>query len=793
MGAQTLLEGADTLVFAVTGKHLNDLQRRILTAVARRRTYRDIAHRLGYTEGHIKDVAAHLWQTLSAGVNERVTKHNCWAVLERHLKSPPPASISVANPDPSPAAPPIPPPPVLLGREGAIAHLQTCVHQGHRCIVIQGEGGIGKTTLAQEFLTQQPFALRLELSMAKETANITPVEQVVEEWLRQDFQIEPGRDFGVTLGRLRRQLRDRSVGILIDNLEPALDGQGRFWPAHSRYGDLLRVLCDPLSQAVTLLTSRDRLCEPGLTVTHYRLPGLAPSVWGTFFQRQGVTCPPTRVASLHQAYGGNAKAMTILASAILTDFGGDGDAYWQENSGDPLVALDLKNLVASQVQRLQRLDPMAYQVFCRLGVFRYQDVPRISRAAIQALMADLDSDRHRQVIASLRNRSLLEGHRGSYGLHPVVQAEALAHLRQTPEVFTRAHRQAAQYWTTQITTLTHRSDATQALEAYYHYWAIADYAGAASVLLHSRPNQWGQHLPLGSSLYRLGLLQPVLTAIPPLLPQLPDDARASELRNILADVYWISGHIRGAIALQREAQAIAQRQLQCQGDAATPHQRYYLKMLLVDARLSLGLYHLDLGEIDTAAAHFEAVIAMAQHSAHQGWADKATLALALLNSGGSPQQQAQARCHAERVEQAIAAHQAPTGRFAFFIQMLGQIYSNLGDAERATQYYQRAIAFAQSGQYLQVEAKAQVGLGELARQRQDWATAHQHHTTALQHLQALGARSDLAEAYFQRGLTHQGQGLIEAAQADFAQAITHFEAIAAPAQIAKVQQAVAAG
>jgi len=37
----------------------------------------------------------------------------------------------------------------------------------------------------------------------KETENITALESAIEEWLKQDFQEEPGPDFGVTLGRLK--------------------------------------------------------------------------------------------------------------------------------------------------------------------------------------------------------------------------------------------------------------------------------------------------------------------------------------------------------------------------------------------------------------------------------------------------------------------------------------------------------------------------------------------------------------------------------------------------------------
>lgn len=798
MGAKIVLDGADALVFTVTGKHLNDLQRTILREAWQRRTYRDIAQGLRYTEGHIKDVAAHLWQVLSQALDERVTKGNCWSVLERRLGSPVvsgsfpvppvPGTNGLTQPEgpgvPIPLAETISP---LLGRQGAIAQLQTLVAQGHRGIVIQGEGGIGKTTLAQQFLATHPCDRVLELLMAKETANITPAEQVVEEWLRQDFQVEPGRDFGVTLGRLKRQLGDRPVGILIDNLEPALDSQGRFWPQYSRYGDLLRVLCDPRGQAVTLLTSRDRLCEPGISVTHYRLPGLDLAAWQTFFAHQAIALAPATLAAMHQAYGGNAKAMHILSSAIANDFGGAGDAYWQENGDDPLVAWDLKNLVASQLQRLQHLDPIAYQVLCRLGVYRYQDVPRIPREAVAALMVDLAPDRPRQVITSLRNRSLLEGQQGRYWLHPVVQAAALAHLRQQPGAEGLAHQQAAQFWTQSVPTLTCRSDALQGLEAYYHHWEIADYGGAAAVLLHSRPNQWGQHLTLGSSLYRLGLLQPVLTTIPPLLPHLPVDERASELRNILADGAWISGQIRTAITLQQEARAIALDGLTQLPTTADPHTVYRLKMLAVDALLSLGLYHLDLWELDQAADFFQRVRATAEGSPHQSWADKAALGLALVYSYGDQREQAAAL--AARAYDLLAAGTPPehAGRFAFFIQLLGQTYANLGQGQRAETLYGRAIAFAQESHYLQVEAKAQVGLGELARHRHQGAAALAYFDQAIARLTELAAPGDLGEAYFQRGLTHQIQGHREAAAKDFAAAINHFTAIEAPKQVAKVQ------
>lgn len=101
------------------------------------------------------------------------------------------------------------------------------VNSGDKVILIQGKGGVGKTKLASEYLKR--FDLVLPVWMAKDAENITSATSVVEEWLRRYFNEEPGREFGITLERLRQQLLHSAnkIGILIDNLEPALDGNGK--------------------------------------------------------------------------------------------------------------------------------------------------------------------------------------------------------------------------------------------------------------------------------------------------------------------------------------------------------------------------------------------------------------------------------------------------------------------------------------------------------------------------------------------------------------------------------------
>ncbi|MEO0535767.1 MAG: tetratricopeptide repeat protein [Cyanobacteria bacterium P01_A01_bin.123] len=793
MGVEIVLNLADKLLFAATGKPLNDLQRTIVDQVWQGRKYFEIADAYGCTEGHVKDVAAELWHQLSQSLGEKVGKHSFRTAVERYLYAtlPPPLAPKLHQDKPgttvAPPAPATANDPNFVGRDAAIAAINTLVNQGHKLIVIQGEGGIGKTTLAQHYFQTQQFEVVLELLMAQEPQDIVAVDRVVEEWLRQDFDTEPGREFGVSLARLKRQLHQRPIGILIDNLEPALDAAGKFIAPHSRYVELMRVLADRRIQSVTLMTSRDRLCEPSIPTEHFRLPGLTSAAWQDFYRLRGVAIHRPTLNAMHQAYGGNAKAMGLLCGAIQTDFEGDMVAYWQEFYDHPLGVTDLNNLVISQVNRLATLDPDAHRLFYRLGCYRYQAIATLSKAALFALLWDVPSDKQRGLLTSLRNRSFVDFHKGEYWLHPVIRAAAIARLRPSPD-WIITNRKAAEFWSTRVSRITQRQDALQALEAYYHYCAIADYEAAAAVLLQSRDNRWQQFLPLASSLYRMGLVQPVLEAIAAILDHLNNPQQTSELQNILGDLHWITGQIHTAIADQQHVIQTAQACLQSLADHPdNQRQHYYFRMLEVDSLLSLGLYHLDLWELDTAAQLFNDVIDLAQGTRHYRWAEKATVGLALVKAYLRETQMALTLAAEAKHTFLSAAPPAQSGRFAYFIQRLGQTYALLGETSTSVELYQTAIAFAETSHYIQVKANALKGLAEIERTQGQYQTALALHQQAIELLEDIGAKCDLADAYFQLALTYQQIGQTDAAGKAGDRAIALFTQIQAPAQLKRIQ------
>jgi AAA domain len=421
--------------------------------------------------------------------------------------------------------------PNFVGRDGAIADLNTLVNRGAKVIVIQARGGVGKTTLARKYL-QQELETVLEFPIAKETKDIASVESLIEEKLRQLGE-EPGREFLVSIDRLKRKLQSERIGILIDNLEPALDSAGKFIEPHRSYVELLRVLADLSVKSVTLITSRERLNEYSVSVQTYLLKELSLDAWKQFFQNQFARAfeevDNLSLAKLQNAYGGNAKAMSILCGAILTDYSGNIAAYWEENQNDLLIERALEDLVVGQFDRIQQLDPDAYNLLCRMGCYRYQDVPTVPIEGLFCLLWDVAENRRRRVVRALQERSLVDCVEGEYWLHPVIRGEAIGRIKDN-EDWELANRKAADFWTENVGTIENVDDAVRAFEAYFQCMEICDYQKAGDTIAFGRySNQSRRIQSLGGSLIRLGVWQPIISEVSQLVDKLPDDYGLSNI------------------------------------------------------------------------------------------------------------------------------------------------------------------------------------------------------------------------------------------------------------------------
>ena len=209
-------------------------------------------------------------------------------------------------------------------------------------------------------------------------------------------------------------------------------------------------------------------------------------------------------------------------------------------------------------------------------------------------------------------------------------------------------------------------------------------------------------------------------------------------------------------------------------------------MLEVDSLLSIGLYKIDLWELEAAANLFERVIYLAQNTDHHPWAEKASICLALVSSSLGLYEKA--KVLADEAYQNITAEVniKNNGRISYFLQILGQTYVNLKDFTKANEMFSQALSFAEKSHYTQVKAKTINGLAQIYRQRREFELALINHFEAIELLENIDAKCDLAEVYFQLGLTYQEIEELVESKIYFDKAIQLFTEIEAPQQVKRV-------
>ncbi|NEQ74436.1 MAG: hypothetical protein F6K23_16200 [Okeania sp. SIO2C9] len=325
----------------------------------------------------------------------------------------------------------VPKKPDFVGREEAIAHLNTLItNRNAKIIGIYGKGGIGKTTLAREYLQIQRLKI-LELNVGMDTEYIVSVKSWVKRQINEQFKQQAKKKFIDMLEQLKYLLQNEKgkVGILIDNLETALDEKGKFQQRHRDYIELItRVLNHPTVNAITLITCREEINEAKLSfIESYPLPELSELAWQEFFSIFEININTLVLSEIHKAYGGNALAMKVITHPIETYYGGSLEDYWLDNK-QFLLKGQIKDLIASQFDRLFEHNRHAYNLLYRLGIYSYREIPRVQKIGLYCLLWDVKKSETMQVIESLQRRYLIEFEAGKYWLHPVIRAESLTRL-----------------------------------------------------------------------------------------------------------------------------------------------------------------------------------------------------------------------------------------------------------------------------------------------------------------------------------------------------------------------------
>jgi len=570
----------------------------------------------------------------------------------------------------------------------------------------------------------------------------------------------------------------------------------------------LRVLADPSVKSVTLITSREPLGEGIGGITHYSLPSLNVAAWEDFFSRRDIVIDAPTLQEIHNAYGGNALAMNILCDPITRE--GGMVAYWQEYkvADGLLVELSVENLVREQFNRLEEIYPEAYRLLCRLGCYRYQTVPTVPREGLLCLLWDVPESRRKRVIESLRSRSLVECQHGEYWLHPVIREEAINRLRAT-EDWETANRQAADFWTKSVEIIEDVSDAFRACEAYNHLYSIKDYKASGDIICNQRKNRWVPTESLGAAFYRLGLLDSLVRIISILLNKLMDSFLLAKLYNIIGDAQWLKGNIHTAISCHKKcyenaSQAIHENQLK-QSDIMRSH------FLAINSYFNTALCQADLLEMNEAKKSLEHAINLANDLDNQyknislyDLNEDVRYYLKRLSIFSKPHGHVFYAYIYESVNERDQASSILTSydpllpcytswQKGYDLLFCGQTYLKRQEFDSAMYFFNLALSYASESNYTQVKARALIGLADIYRQLNNIIKALSNSLESVTLLKSIKAKPDLAEAYFQLGLTYQAMGKYDQAETYKAKALELFEQMEAPKQIERVNQAFEQG
>ncbi|MFQ4139011.1 AAA-like domain-containing protein [Nodosilinea sp. PGN35] len=143
------------------GRTFSSLQETVFSQVWEGKTYAEIAESCGYDHSYIRDVGFRLWQALSESLNQKVSKSNIRAVLERHARRQSGAAPATADlpqirwPSPAGELPSGPVPlrsPFYVERPPLEALAQAELLKPGSLIRLEAPGQMGKTSLLRRLV-----------------------------------------------------------------------------------------------------------------------------------------------------------------------------------------------------------------------------------------------------------------------------------------------------------------------------------------------------------------------------------------------------------------------------------------------------------------------------------------------------------------------------------------------------------------------------------------------------------------------------------------------------------------
>jgi len=388
---------ADEIVFAKTGKHLDDLQEAILRGTMQGEKYTQIAEESHCNESYVRQVGSQLWQILSEELGEDVNKKNFRSAIKRFQVS---NSSNFAQGDVvtignfntcgearhPPNIPNSHPPnqetshqdlsemPELGNFYSRTLELKTLttsiLQQNSRLITITGGLGIGKTSLAVKLVQQIKDEFEYT---AWYTLDEFPTIDKLQSNLIQLFsnsekpEVSPTNQTHLPLIKYLQKHRCLIVLDDIHNLFSSGELAGKYKPEYEEYRSLFKQIEKLSHQSCFLLIGWEQpreitqLTSPNTPIRSLQLTGLDIAVAREILRDHGLAETDNCETLIH-CYQGNPLWLKSVAN-LMQELGIGATELLLNDT--VLLPEDLKDVLQQQFSRLSELEKQVLSLFCR--------------------------------------------------------------------------------------------------------------------------------------------------------------------------------------------------------------------------------------------------------------------------------------------------------------------------------------------------------------------------------------------------------------------------------------------
>jgi len=428
-----------------------------------------------------------------------------------------------------------------------------------------------------------------------------------------------------------------------------------------------------------------------------------------------------------------------------------------------------------------------------MGCYRYQDVPTVPIEGLFCLLWDVPESRHRRVIKSLQDRSLLDCEGGDFWLHPVLRAEGISRLRNYKD-WELSNRKSAEFWTKNTTRVEKLEDAIKAFESYYHYLEIKDFDQIFNLFTGRKiNNNFARTETLAFAHYRLGVFQQMTLAIERTIENTNFGYPLAKLHNILGNLYWLKGLPQRAIESHEQVRELVAKHLDLLSSSGANNDLWITLMSLEAYSLgNIAFCKISLWELEEAASFLKESIVVAESindSKNERHLTRVKIGFAYLKTFMGFNQEA-CKLLEETHKKTYLSMEALPWDVGYHLVFLSLTYINLGEFRDALDVCSHAIKYSDKTNYTQIKGLILNIQGQIFRKQEIFEKSIANHLQAIALLDKIGAKCDLAETHYHIGLTYQTMDEFEKSQESFQEAIRLFNEMEAPKQVERVKRSM---